>query len=121
VIYISIQEYSQDTLEEYVFETDVEDYLVEDGMFKIFTSIENFNKVSDFFTSKNISFEHSEINFLPTTQSNIDEFDKALKLVKMLEAFEEDEDVENITTNMIIEDDLLEKVKDFIEKNSFKT
>jgi hypothetical protein len=39
----------------------------------------------------------------------------------MKEAFEEDEDVEFVSSNEIINTELEEKVEDFIEKNRFKT
>jgi len=39
----------------------------------------------------------------------------------MLEAFQEDEDVNIISTNEIISDDLQKKVDEFIEKNTFRT
>jgi hypothetical protein len=39
----------------------------------------------------------------------------------MIETFEEDEDVESVSSNEIIDIDLDEKVEDFIEKNKFKT
>jgi len=39
----------------------------------------------------------------------------------MIDAFDEDEDVESISTNEIIDKELLEKIQDFIEKNTFRT
>jgi hypothetical protein len=51
----------------------------------------------------------------------VTDFDSALKLTKMLEAFKEDEDVEKITVNMIISETLQKEVNDFIEKNTFRT
>lgn len=121
VIYISLDKYEESFLEEKVFQTEIEDYFVEDNFFKIFTSIEFFQEVKNFFLSHNIEFEYSWINFIPNTMVNIDEFDKALKLLKMIEAFEESEDIENITHNMVIDKKLENEVKEFIEKNKFKT
>jgi hypothetical protein len=39
----------------------------------------------------------------------------------MIDAFEEDEDVEFTATNEEIDDELVKEVLDFIEKNTFKT
>jgi succinyl-CoA synthetase alpha subunit len=47
--------------------------------------------------------------------------DKALKITKMMEMFEEDEDVENVYNNANISSNLQKEVDDFIEKNSFKS
>jgi len=49
------------------------------------------------------------------------EFDKALKFTKMIEAFNDDEDVTLVSTNEIISEELQNKVNEFIEKNTFKT
>jgi hypothetical protein len=38
----------------------------------------------------------------------------------MIEALEEDEDVENYSLNAIISDELKKEVDDFIEKNTFR-
>jgi hypothetical protein len=39
----------------------------------------------------------------------------------MIEAFDEDEDVNIVSTNEIISPELEKEVEDFIEKNRFKT
>jgi len=39
----------------------------------------------------------------------------------MLEAFEDDEDVNTVSSNEVISQDLQKEVDDFIEKNSFRT
>lgn len=121
VIYIDLNKYNPTFLEEKIFETDSEDYLIEDNFFKIFTSVNSFNEVDDFIKSQNIEIEYSWINFIPNTIIDINDFDKALKLIKMIENFEELEDVESITHNMNLDKNLEKEVRDFIEKNRFKT
>jgi len=39
----------------------------------------------------------------------------------MVEAFNEDEDVSQVSTNEIISDELQKEVDEFIEKNTFRT
>lgn len=121
LLFLSLDKYDAAQLEEMVFETDVEDFVIEDGVFKITTSLEDFNTVQKFFKSKNMELEFADIDYIPTTESNVDEFDKALKLTKMLEAFGEDEDVQKVTVNMIIDEKLQQEVDEFIEKNTFRT
>lgn len=118
---ISLENHTKDELEELVFDTAAEDFFEEDWMFKIVTSINDFQEVKKFFAGKNISFEFADLDFIPSNIVNIDDFDKALKLTKMLEAFSEDEDVEKISVNMNISPELQKKVNDFIEKNTFRT
>ncbi|MDD5769922.1 MAG: YebC/PmpR family DNA-binding transcriptional regulator [Candidatus Gracilibacteria bacterium] len=121
ILAIDLENYSSESLEELVFETDVEDFWQEDGMFKIITSIDSFVKVKKFFEAKNINSEFADIDYIPSTIVEVDDFDKALKLTKMIEAFNEDEDVEKISVNMNISDKLQKEVDDFIDKNTFRT
>ncbi|MGE4444171.1 MAG: YebC/PmpR family DNA-binding transcriptional regulator [Candidatus Altimarinota bacterium] len=121
ILAISLENYNRDELEELVFETSCEDFFEEEGMFKITTSLENFSEVRKFFEAKNISLDFSDIDYIPSNTVEVDDFDKALKLTKMLEAFHEDEDVEKISVNMNISPELQKEVDEFIEKNTFRT
>lgn len=121
VIFIDTTKHTSDEIEELVFETEVEDFIAEDWYLKIITSIEDFREVEKFFEEKNISILESKIDFIADTESEITEFDKALKFTKMLEAFNEDEDVNTVSTNEILSDELQKEVDCFIEKNTFRT
>ena len=44
-----------------------------------------------------------------------------MKFTKMIEAFNEDEDVNIVSSNEIINEKLQNEVNEFIEKNTFKT
>ena len=121
VIFINPEKHTADEIEELVFETDAEDFIAEDGYIKIITEIEDFQTVEKFLEEKNISILESKIDFIPDNESEIIEFDKALKFTKMIEAFNEDEDVNTVSTNEIISDKLHKEVEIFIEKNTFRT
>jgi len=118
---ISLKNYSKDELEKLVFETSAEDFFEEEWMFKIITSVKDFQEVKKYFSSKNINFEFADLDFIPSSMVEIDDFDKALKITKMLEAFNEDEDVEKVSVNCSISPELQKEVNDFIEKNTFMT
>jgi|TARA_Y100001960_G_C14529101_1_gene755155 transcriptional/translational regulatory protein YebC/TACO1 len=62
----------------------------------------------------------SKLDFVPDNEIELDDFDKALKFKKMMEAFDEDEDVNTVSTNETISDELSAEVDAFIEKNTFK-
>lgn len=121
ILIISLWEHSSQDLEEIVFETSAEDFFIEEGMFKVITSLEDFNETKKIFEGKNISFEFADIDFIPNNMMEVDDFDKALKLTKMLEAFWEDEDVERVSVNSEISIELQSEVDEFIEKNTFRT
>lgn len=118
---ISLENHTKEKLEEMVFETSAEDFFEEEWMFKIITSIDDFQEVKKYFAQKNIGFEFSDLDFIPSNIVEVDDFDKALKLTKMLEAFGDDEDVEKIAVNMNISEKLQTEVDEFIEKNTFRT
>ena len=44
-----------------------------------------------------------------------------MKFTKMVEAFNDDEDVAQVSTNEVITDELQAEVNAFIEKNTFRT
>lgn len=121
MLIIDLENNKKEDLEELVFETSAEDFFEEEGMFKVITSLEDFVSVKKFFEWKNIHFEFADIDYIPSTTAEVDDFDKALKLTKMLEAFWEDEDVEKVSINGNISLDLQKEVDEFIEKNTFRT
>lgn len=121
VIFIDPKKYDYSKIEELVFETNAEDIILEDTYIKIITSIEDFQDVEKFFDEKNIEIIESKLDFIPDSEIEITEFDKALKIKKMIEAFEEDEDVSIVSSNEIISEQLDKEVDDFIEKNTFRS
>lgn len=121
VIFIDPKEYQYDTIEEIVFETAAEDILVEENYIKIITSTDDFRDVEKVFEEKQIELMESKLDFVPDNYTDVTEFEKALKFVKMIEAFNEDEDVALVASNEIITDEMMEEVHDYIEKHSFKS
>ncbi len=108
-------------LEEAVFETEALDIWEEWDFMKVITDLEHLRSVEDalklaWFEAKKSSIEH-----IAQTLSEITDFDIALKIVKMIEAFDEDEDVQDIFMWAEIDDALQEEVVAYIEKHSFKT
>nr|MDD3720039.1 YebC/PmpR family DNA-binding transcriptional regulator [Candidatus Gracilibacteria bacterium] len=108
-------------IEELVFETSVDDMQEDDEDIRLITSVDNLKEVSDFFKSKGFVPESVNLEYIPNNEVEVTEFDKALKIVKMIEALDEDEDVEDYSLNAVINDELKKEVNDFIEKNTFRT
>ena len=121
IIFIDPAIHSYESIEELVFETSAEDIILEAGYIKIISSVEHHHEIELFFENKDIDLFESKIDFIPDNEVEITEFDKALKFTKMIEAFEEDEDVNTISSNEIISDALQKEVDAFIEKNTFRT
>lgn len=121
VIFIDPKKYSYDSIEELIFETNAEDIILEEDYIKIITSIEDFDSVEKFLEDKKIELIEAKLDFVAENEVEVTEFDKALKIIKMIEAFNEDEDVASISTNEIISEELNKEVEEFIEKNTFRS
>ncbi len=63
----------------------------------------------------------SKIDYIPDNEVEIQDFDIALKFTKMLHAFDEDEDVNVVSSNELISTQMQQEVDAFIEKNTFRT
>lgn len=121
VIFIDPKKHDFDSIEELTYETSAEDIIWEDNYIKIISSVEDYHEIEKFFEDKWIEIMESKLDYLSDNESEITEFDKALKFTKMIEAFNEDEDVSQVSTNEIISSELQKEVDDFIEKNTFRT
>lgn len=121
ILFIDPKIHTYDSIEEMVFETQAEDIQKEAGYIKIVTSLEDFQSIEHFFEEKWVEIFEAKIDYIPDNETQIDDFDKALKFTKMLEAFNEDEDVNIVASNEIISPELQDEVDAFIEKNTFRT
>jgi YebC/PmpR family DNA-binding regulatory protein len=76
-----------------------DDIEIEDGVFEIYTTPENFTKVSDHLRENGYVLEEAEITMIPQNYSEIasEEEEKMLRMIDMLE---EDEDVQDVHHNL---------------------
>lgn len=121
VIFIDPKKYDYEKIEELTYNTNAEDIIREEDYIKIVTSIWDFNETEKFFEEQEIEMIEAKLDFLPDNEIDVTEFDSALKFTKMLEAFDNDEDVNIVSSNEIISNKLQEEVDEFIEKNTFKS
>ncbi len=121
LIIVDITKYSADTIEELLMETEAEDYSIEWDSIEIICAPEHLTDIQTTLEKADIHTEVAEIDYIPDTEVEVTDFDNALKVTKMLQAFEEDEDVEGVYSNGNISPELQKEVDEFIEKNTFKT
>lgn len=95
--------------EEKVMETAIEagaeDVREEDATFEIITAPEDFEAVRDAIKSASIEIEMSEVTLLPQNMASI-EGKEAEKMIKMMDAFDDCDDVQKVYTNADIPDDI---------------
>ena len=121
VIFIDPKKYEYEKIEELIFETAAEDIKQNPEYIKVITSLEDYNDVEKFLESKEIELLESKLDYIPDNEIEVTDFDQALKITKMIEAFNEDEDVSLVSSNEIISSELQSQVDEFIDKNTFRT
>ncbi len=83
-----------------------EDFSVEDDVYEIITSVEEFNAVRDSLKEKGYELISADISYLPQNTSKLEEADDIKNMIKMLDMLEDDDDVQNVSHNWEIPDDL---------------
>lgn len=99
----------EDTLLALVLDAGAEDMKEEDGAFEISTAPGRFYAVRDALEGKQIAFESAEVARVPVTTVRLDG-DDARKVLRLVEAVEEQEDVQKVFANFDIPDSVLEEI-----------
>ncbi len=90
-------------------EAGVEDIKETEEGFEIITAPEDFYNAKKFFEEKGFEIEHAEITKNPSNTVKLDEKD-AIKVIKLIEALEENDDVQAVYSNFDIPDEVMEKL-----------
>ncbi len=98
-----------DTMFEAAVEAGAENCESDDTYHAITTSLEELGNVRDALEAKFGEAEKAELIWQPNVMSPIDE-DNGATLLKLIDALEDDDDVQTVTTNMDIADDIMEKL-----------
>ena len=88
-----------------IIDAGAEDIELNDDNFIITTSIENYGSMNSKLETMNVTPETVELQRIPNDTKELD-LESALKIMKMIDAFEEDEDVQNVFHNLEITDEL---------------
>ena len=90
-----------------IIDAGVEDFQVEDEMFVIICALEDFGSVQKKLEEMGIEPEVAELQRIPN-DTKVLTANEALKIMKIIEDFEEDEDVQNVFHNLEMTDELME-------------
>jgi len=88
----------EDELMMEALEAGAEDFVSEEEVYIITTAVEEFAVVREALEAKGLKFLEAELNMIPDTYTAIDE-ETAIKFQKMLDALEDDDDVQNVYHN----------------------
>ncbi len=88
-----------------VIDAGAEDIEVHDDVYYITTSMEDFGKVRKKIEEMGIEPENAELRRIPNDLKQLD-VDSALKVLKMVDEFEDNDDVQNVYHNMEMTDEV---------------
>lgn len=99
---------SEDQVMEIALEAGADDVKTEDGVHSVNCSPQSFDAVKAAFEGKNIPILSAEIAMVPSTQVKLEGKD-AQHMLKLMEALEEHDDVQNVYANFDIEESVMEQ------------
>lgn len=91
-----------------VLDAGAEDFEAAEDEFEITTSPEDFEKVQEVLEKNNIKTVVSRITMIPETTASLAE-DESVKMMKLLEALEDHDDIQEVYTNFDIPEDDFEE------------
>ena len=99
-----------DALFEAAINLDAEDIVEEEGEYKVYTSVPNFQTVVE--GLENSGFKSASAEFTRVPQNTIEVTDEktAINIMRLLGRLEEHDDVQNVYANFDIDDALMEKI-----------
>ena len=111
VIAIPSEDYDEDSILEIVLEAGAEDLKTEGDNYEVTTDPKDFAVVRDALNAANIAITHAEITRIPGTTVQLEE-DVARKVLKLMDVLDDHDDVQNVSANFDISDDIMEALKD---------
>ncbi|MEO0089075.1 MAG: YebC/PmpR family DNA-binding transcriptional regulator [candidate division WOR-3 bacterium] len=109
VIIVNKEKVDEETIFSIALEAGAEDIKSDETSYQIITSVEDFSKIKEKLKENNIPIDHSELTKLPLTTVSITDEKVAEKVLKLISAFEELEEVQQVYSNFDINESILEK------------
>jgi YebC/PmpR family DNA-binding regulatory protein len=97
---------SFDKVFELAVECGAEDVTQEEDEIEIFAPLETFKTISDRLQAEHITIDEAELRFVPTQEMEMD-VDKTVSVMKILDALEELDDVQSMSSNLHITEEAM--------------
>lgn len=105
---VNAEKASEDAIMDVVLDAGAEDIRNNGEYFEILCPIANFNAVSEALEKAGIEAEDSELAWIPNSETTITDPDIAKKLVKLTDALDDLEDVQNVFDNSDLDNTLVD-------------
>ncbi len=110
-IFVDAQSVEEDKLMDIVLNAGAEDMSRDGEQFEILTDPNAFNAVMEALEKAGIKTDDSEIRLVPETYVPVSDKSVAKAVMKFVEALEDNDDVQNVYTNMDLDDSVLEALE----------
>jgi len=110
IIEIDSNKISEEKLLELVLESGADDMRKQGNMFEIVTQPASFENVKSVLDQNSIELDSAELTLHPKNSVKVTE-KEAEQLLKLMDALEDHDDVENIFSNFDIDDEILQKLE----------
>ena len=88
------------------FDAGAEDFDMGDDVVEVTTSPDDFSAVRQALEDKGYSFISAEVAYVPSTETRLTDEEDMKNMTKLLDALDEDDDVQNVWHNLENEEDL---------------
>lgn len=109
LIQVPQKNYNEEELMLLAIDTGAEDFKVEDGYYEIYTSYDDLDTVNSKLSENGIKVESAEITFIPQTTIHL-EGKHAEQMLKLMDALDENDDIQNVYANFDIDEEIMEKI-----------
>jgi YebC/PmpR family DNA-binding regulatory protein len=92
-------DYEEDTVMMDALDAGAADFVPEEDCFTIYTDPDDFNAVADALSAKGYSFASAQIEMVPQNYQKLDKQEDIDNMEKMLDIFEDDDDIQNVWHN----------------------
>ena len=106
--------------EEQIIESGCDDYIVDGEETRLICLREQFSDVANYLKNETIEVS-GEFEYLPNMEVEITDFEQGVKVMKLLQDLDADDDVEKVWTNGVFDDILREKIESFLDSNGFRS
>lgn len=108
---VDVNDAEEDTVMEIVLDAGAEDFVRLDDVYEITCDVEAYAEVKKALADNNIPTQMAEISQIPSTTVTLDE-NGARKILGLMDALDDHEDVQNVSANFDIPEDILKKFED---------
>ena len=109
VFSVPVKDLNEDEFIMEVIDAGAEEVEVEDQYFTIYSAMEDFGSMQKKLEQMGVEVERAELQRIPKTTVTLDK-EQAQKVLKLIDLFEDDDDVQNVFHNLELTDEMMQEI-----------